>query len=376
MFKLGKVEPIPDWVAMAIPSTMKSVVAVDKKKKAPMDFMSEGEAKTRAESFLKTLPSDVQDLVTPYQKQGLAFCIKNCGRVLVGDEMGLGKTLQALLTAANYKSDWPCLIIAPSSLRSVWRDEAIKWLSHILQPHEVQVLWNGKAAVEPNAKLVVVSYDLVRRQEKFRKTANGEQYKILICDECHALKNKDAKQTQAITPICTSARRVLLLSGTPALNKPYELWAQLRCVAPTLFPKNFREFALRYADEEMKWYGGRCIKNWGRSKNQTELNAVLNGTVMIRRLKKDVLTQLPDKRRNKITMEDLDKKAVKEVQELMEGWKNPGEEGKPADGKTHNLFKLTCQAKKTAVIDYVEYLIDADCKFLLFAHHQEMMDAL
>ena len=118
---LCKVDPLPEWVVKAIGSTCASVGG-----RQLQNSCTAEEAEAKAENFLKTMPGDIQQKVTKYQKQGLQFCIKNGGRVLVGDEMGLGKTLQALLVSTYYKENWPVLIIAPSSLRAVWRAEAMK----------------------------------------------------------------------------------------------------------------------------------------------------------------------------------------------------------------------------------------------------------
>ena len=64
-----------------------------------------------------------------YQKEGVEFAIKHYGRILLGDEMGVGKTLQGICIAYIYKSDWPLIIMWPSALKLVWRDEILKWIS-------------------------------------------------------------------------------------------------------------------------------------------------------------------------------------------------------------------------------------------------------
>lgn len=66
-----------------------------------------------------------------FQQEGIAFAIQQNGRCLFGDEMGLGKTVQALGTAFHYRNEvgvWPVLIVCPSSLRFVWKDEVEKWM--------------------------------------------------------------------------------------------------------------------------------------------------------------------------------------------------------------------------------------------------------
>ena len=91
-------------------------------------FDYEKEVKYHKLSIDTDLPASIKDNLYDFQKKGIEFGISRFGRVLLGDEMGVGKTIQALSIAYMYKKDWPLLIIAPSSLRHVWRDEIQKWI--------------------------------------------------------------------------------------------------------------------------------------------------------------------------------------------------------------------------------------------------------
>jgi len=108
-------------------------------------------------------------------------------------------------------------------------------------------------------------------------------------------------------------------------------------------------------------------------------------TVMIRRFKKDVLSQLPSKRRQRVVLEKLSNEqgVLKELKEKLSDYQSRGRpedlgemEGKKKDGCAPELFRLTGLAKLDAVAEYVQYLVEADCRFLLFAHHQAVLDAL
>ena len=68
---------------------------------------------------------------------------------------------------------------------------------------------------------------------------------MVIADESHYLKNMSAKRTLVIVPILKNARRVLLLTGTPAVSRPCELYAQLDAVGKPVFP-DFKPFGMRY----------------------------------------------------------------------------------------------------------------------------------
>ncbi|CAG9477692.1 DNA helicase, putative [Plasmodium vivax] len=331
-----------------------------------------------------------------FQREGVFFGLKKNGRVLIGDEMGLGKTLQALALMAFYQEDWPFIVVCPSSIRFQWKDQALRWLSHLLTEDQICVVKSGKTDVPRNCKMIIISYELMTKNDKYQN-----KYKSIVCDESHYLKNSFSKRTKAITPIIRSAKRCVLLSGTPALNKPSELYEQVSSIIPNLF--NYHEFCERYCFKDKNIYT-RKIEYVG-CKHTEELHLFLTNTIMIRRLKKDVLKELPEKLRSKIPVE-IPPKELSEIityHRKLESKKNinisddldelpfpsGGNEygygqtasGIPNRGDEENvsishLFKMTGYAKVKAIKEYITYLIDADIKFLLFCHHKLVMDEI
>eukprot|EP00913_Durusdinium_trenchii_P030339 g28420.t1 len=256
---------------------------------------SMSEAQAKVDRFLEKLPEATS--VLPYQKESLVFGLHRGGRVLLGDEMGLGKTLQALLLAAQFEAEWPLLVVAPSSLRFVWRDQAAQWLPHLVgdDGQDVHVVRNSKDKVCKSAKLVVCTYDLLRRCERLRRRSDGRDY----------LVESTSQRTKVVVGICKAARRVVLLSGTPAVNRASELYTQLEALMPSEMP-SFSQFAERYSYKQTLRFGGRTTVKWNGAQRPAELNSLL-GSVMIRRLKKDVLQQLPAKRRMKDTLREVER---------------------------------------------------------------------
>ncbi|CAD7929877.1 unnamed protein product [Amoebophrya sp. A25] len=131
--------------------------------------------------------------------------------------MGLGKSLQALMTIDFYHEELPCLIVCPSSLRFGWRDQALKWLGES-GTGLIARCATGKDKLDPAAKVVVCSFDLLKT-EKFRRAHDGERYRVVVVDESQFIKSAKSDRTKRVTEICDGAHRVMLLSGTPALNK-------------------------------------------------------------------------------------------------------------------------------------------------------------
>ena len=327
-----------------------------------------------------------------FQKDGIKFGIERKGRILLADEMGVGKTVQAIGIALMYKEEWPVLIICPSSLKFVWRDEILKWIPNINDDKiNIQIFKSSKDYFKCGVKIYIMSYDLtVKLEDKITE----KNFKFIIADEAHYMKSPDAKRTKCLMPIIKRSKRVILITGTPILAKPVELYPLLTMLRPDLF-HNFKEFGNRYCDPKRNFFG----MDWTGSSNPKELNYILRH-IMIRRLKKEVMNQLPPKKRQKVEIQ-TDQKVIKQIQainlssekiiekinELNNSQINPNlvnyvNPEKPEDDNENllNLFNkvynLSAEAKISGVKEYIHYLIDNKCKFLIFAHHMKMLDGI
>lgn len=155
---------------------------------------------------------------------------------MICDEMGLGKTYQALAVADYFKDDWPLLICTTASTRDSWARHITELLPS-LAVHYIQVLANNQTYVG-NAKVLIASYNMMERNmDKLLQ----RQFGIVIYDESHTLKNSKAKCTVVAKRLAEKAKRVILLSGTPALSRPLELFTQLQLVDSRFM--NFMEFS-------------------------------------------------------------------------------------------------------------------------------------
>ena len=352
---------------------------------------------------LNDLPKALLKNLYRFQKQGIIFGIKKYSRLLIADEMGVGKTVQAIGLSCLYQKDWPVLVICPSSLKFAWRDEITLWLGEVLKKDEVQVIKHSKNEFKEDKKYYIISYDLsVRMIDKIIE----KKFNYIIADEAHYLKSRSAKRTMSLTPILQRSKRVVLLTGTPILAKPMEIFSLLHILRPDKF-KGFKEFGTRYCDPKMLPFG---LIDWSGSSNSRELNSILN-KLMIRRLKKDVLSQLPPKKRQKIEIA-TDSKIIKRLKIFMEKSSKKFEEllgtqieldklginaddinisnkkEKDSDNKSkdneeesilnkfNKAYSMTGEAKLPGIRDYVNYLVDNSCKFLIFAHHSEVLDAI
>ena len=127
----------------------------------------------------------------------------------------------------------------------------VKWLRDdkgkaLVTESQVQVLTAGGQPTKKNMQVLVVSYDLVDRvRERLQKQNGGKGFQVIIADECHMLKNQNTKRAKAILPMLKKAERAILLSGTPALSRPKELWSQLNVISQEDWP-DYKHFVKRY----------------------------------------------------------------------------------------------------------------------------------
>ena len=153
------------------------------------------------------------------------------------------------------------------------------------------------------------------------------KFDLLIADECHFIKNPDAQRTRALIGnprksrpgLVDNSRKKLFLTGTPLPNKPIELWPVLSVCSPAKFG-NFRLFARLYCAAHEEWIS-KTKKVWNieGASNLERLQEVMRSTCLVRRLKKDVLTELPAKTRQIIPLEP-DEHAKKIIAQELSIW--------------------------------------------------------
>lgn len=228
----------------------------------------------------RELPPDLRDVLRPYQAEGVGwmqFLATNRLGGILADEMGLGKTLQTLAFVES--SGGQALVVCPSSLVFNWQREAQKFVP------KLRVLVIDGANRTPlfakldDADLVITSYALLRRDvEKYR----GRQFQTLILDEATHIKNPDTQNAQAATSLRATHR--FALTGTPVENSVRDVWSLAHFVLPG-YLGNRDDFRERY---ELP------INRGDAPELQARLAKRLR-PIMLRRLKRDVAKDLPER---------------------------------------------------------------------------------
>jgi superfamily II DNA or RNA helicase len=219
----------------------------------------------------------------PFQTAGVAYALKR-RRVFIADEQGLGKTVQAL-AAIEHDQAFPAVVVCPASLKLNWERETGKWL-----PQRETLVVSGRKPVDMSgADVIVVNYDVVGAHSS-RLAALRPQ--ALVLDESHYCKNPVAQRTKAVIELAGTLpldALLLALTGTPLVNRPKELVPQLRILG------RLHEFGS----------GAELERRFGANAERERLHWHLRRSCYVRRLKREVLPQLPDKRRAVVPF-DLD----------------------------------------------------------------------
>lgn len=323
--------------------------------------------------------------IRPYQLDGISWLAPRSAAVLA-DDMGVGKTLQTL---AAVPPRTPILVICPANAKGVWRREAAMW-----RPNLDVVTVEGRDNFrwpEPG-QIVIMNYDILPKghkkecEDKFclgcaaflEKAPKGL---TVIGDEAHMLKSAKAQRTRAFRALAERARKVggrsWLLTATPLLNRPPELWNVFQCagVAQIAFQNSatFKELFSARQDR----FGAT---QWGAPSDEV---ASRIQKVMLRRTKVDVAKDLPRKS-YKILDVAIDKKTIALLDEVLKEIGSTSEEIEALveSGRVLKFEQISAvraalaTAKIPAMLDRVQDYEDAEEPLVVFSVHRAPIDAL
>ena len=229
---------------------------------------------------IEALPIYLQTVLRGYQKAGVAW-IKMLAHYrlngILADEMGLGKTIQALSAILSTADNRISMVICPKTLLYNWAAEIEKFHTNI--PYAI-VEGDKESRIQilhsPNVKLLIMSYSMVLGDIALLKTIDFEW---IVLDEAQNIKNVSAQRTGAIKKL--KARYRLALSGTPVENNLTELWSIFDFLNPG-YLGSLNKFKQNFLPAE------------GTTEARLSLKRMA-APFMLRRIKKEVLLELPDK---------------------------------------------------------------------------------
>jgi SWI/SNF-related matrix-associated actin-dependent regulator 1 of chromatin subfamily A len=343
----------------------------------------------------------------PYQKAGIAYAIQRKD-TLIGDQPGLGKTVEAL-GFVNYIKPKNVLVIAPATLAFNWKMEAEKWL---VETRKVFIPKTGTSRIPAEDNLfVITNYEkLVPRMRDGEEISEFTEslkriWDVIIFDESQALKNPESKRSIAVFGefgLMRRAHRTLFLSGTPMENYPKEIWPMAAAICPAKFG-DWWTFARRYCGLHQERHNGHNTWVATGSSHLSELQQRLRTTFMVRRLKHDVLKELPPKRRQLVVLGDkeIDWSEHPEFRKWKEVYEKKYEAAlaKLEAAKTNTEYKAAVRAldafvgvafqemsefrHKTALaklpmcLSYIDELLTATSdSIVIFAHHKDVLSQI
>lgn len=326
----------------------------------------------------------------PYQLKGIARGLQ-LKRYINGDEQGLGKTLQSLGTlyvAEKYKNEdvFPCLVICPSSTKINWKREWEMWTDKKAMVLETNTKDTWHRFYEmAMADVFITNYESLKKyfvKSMPKKGSHSREivmderiklFKSIIIDESHRCKDPSTQQAKITLQLSLGKEWILLLTGTPVVNKPIDLYPQLAIMG------RLGEFGGR------KGYLGRYCEGGRGASNLRELNYYLNKRGFFRREKTQVAKDLPEKQRQTIlcditTRHEYNKAKNDFVSFLKDKGCDDKEIARKLRGeimvKMGELKRISALGKMKEVIEFVSEVTESGEKLILFCTLHSIVDEL
>lgn len=322
----------------------------------------------------------------PFQLAGVHYA-KDRSNCLIGDAPGLGKTIQAI-ALANLRGCKRVLVVCPANVRPQWARQIKIWST--IPKVVVYPVFKSTDGVHPTANYVITSFEVAR--DGLWDTLRSYNWDLLVIDEGHYLKTPDAARTRALfgasrqskcryagtRGISERAEQIIALTGTPLPNRPRECFTLANALDPSSIDwMNFNTFKDRFNP------GGRDMDSgatWEYVARLPELNARLRCNIMVRRLKEDVLKDLPAKRYEIVPVETTGAIAAAVHAEKMLDFDEDemlARSGGKIDGAISTVRRQMGEAMAPAVLEHILTLLEGGVeKLVVFAHHHSVLSAL
>lgn len=246
-----------------------------------------------------TIPDTLQAELKNYQKEGFKFLKTmqhlNFGAILA-DDMGLGKTIQVITVILSEKIAKPSLIVCPSSLIFNWEKEFRKFAPSI---NVITINEDGKTRAQQfnedvEDQIIITSYELLKRDFEFYDKLD---FQYFVIDESHYIKNAKTQNFKTVTQITADFK--MALTGTPIENSLSELWSLFDFTVPG-YLGTYAEFSRKYETPILK----------GEDHERFDQLKTLVNPFILRRLKSEVLNELPQKKESFVYVDLHDEQAA------------------------------------------------------------------
>lgn len=345
-------------VENAVASELKWMSEDEKRKQKLSDI----EKKTDTTFNVKGLKMEMY----PYQKVGVEFLTESGGRALIADAMGLGKTIQAI-AYCKHREFKRVLVVCPASVKFSWMNEVKKWTRL-----SAQIIDSKTKLHEIDSDVIfwIVNYDILKKhKDMLLKT----KFDAIVGDEAHMIKNPQAIRTKVFRMVARDIPNVVLLTGTPLLSRPVELFSLLNIIDPKNW-NSYYEYVKRYCNA----YQDRFGLNVSGASNIEELHNRIK-KYFLRREKTEVLKELPPKNRIDVPVQlapDAKHEYETAEKDLAVYLRHYAGKQPAAIAKTLaaeklarlNVLRMLCaQGKVPMAIELIESIIESGEKVLVFS---------
>ena len=360
------------------------------------DIYKNAKKEKKSEIIKPITPSGLRQELWEFQKIGVGFVESRNGRAIIADEMRLGKTVQALGWLQLRPNKGPVLIICDASAKLVWANMIKDWLPK--RGNKIQIIQGrGDNTIANNAKFIIVNYESLYQScfcdicegrkivfgrrcrkckgkgklAKIREDISDLNFFAMIVDEAQKIRNITTYYTKIILELGKKINHVVATTGTPIENKPEEFYNIISLIDPSLFPTRW-DFRKRYCGLYHDGYGWK----YNGATNTAELHKILTDTIMIRRLRKEVEKDTPEKVRPLVPIE-FDENCKSEYRITSKTLADMELGSSNILAEYEHLKQIAVQGKLKGVIKWIEeFLNEGDQKLIVFAIHKKVISIL
>jgi SWI/SNF-related matrix-associated actin-dependent regulator 1 of chromatin subfamily A len=314
----------------------------------------------------------LQGELRPFQKAGVLFADSHDGNVLNADDQGLGKTIETIAYLQLRKEKMPVLLVVPAVVKINWFREIVKWM---FPKPDIQIL-SGQTPYKIKGNVIIINYDILPYWENEIKKY---PFNMIVADEATNIKSSSAKRTKAFKRIKKGISTFMALTGTPIENHPAELYNTINMIDSTLFPVAW-DFYWEFCNPKNNGYGWTM----NGATNIPKLHKILTESIMLRRLKKDVLPELPDKIISFVPIELTNQKEYDFAEKSFIGWvaaykgKEAALRAENAEAiqKIESLKQIAVREKLKGTVNWIKDFLESDRKLVIAVNHTFVIEEL
>ena len=302
----------------------------------------------------------------PFQKEAVKWLESRNGTGLIADEMGLGKTIEVIGYTNIHQEKYPILVICPASVKMNWGIEIEKWAYN----KKYEILYSTRPYEIYENNWIIINYDILK---DWVLVLSEMKLKMIILDESQFIANNRTLRAKAVKKLRKVYKNIpiICLSGTPIRNRPSEFFTTLNLIAPKVFPNRYK-YLQEFCSPTYNGFGW----SYNGASHIDELYELVK-PYMLRRTKKEVALELPDKIKTIIPLEleEVEKRNYLDAEGEFAEWLNNHYTTLIKERELlEHLRQLAYLAKRKAMLQWISDFLSTDEKLVVMAYHTMAID--